>query len=266
MASSRKLQIAALGLVCALLLLGVFFFYLRNSEGSPLEVTGGAPETGNQQATENSPAAMLIEPVSQPKAATSTEPSIRVYIAGAVQKPDVYTLKPGDRLVDGVQAAGGGAADADLESVNLALRVQDEGYYFIPTKSTSPVTSPDSLESAESAPEKQSPGTDPPQETASSPIPPITANPMTGELPNAGGDAEKDTEPGILNGLIDLNAATQPQLETLPGIGPARARAIIAYREQNGPFIAIDEITAVSGIGQGILDSLQGLIAVENSP
>ena len=127
MASSRKLQIAALGLVCALLLLGVFFFYLRNSEGSPLELTGGAPETGNQQATENSPAAMLIEPVSQPKAATSTEPSIRVYIAGAVQKPDVYTLKPGDRLVDGVQAAGGGADDADLESVNLALRVRGRG-------------------------------------------------------------------------------------------------------------------------------------------
>jgi competence protein ComEA len=263
MASSRKLQIAALSLVCALLLLGVFFFYLRNSEGSPLELTGGAPETGNQQATENSPAAMLIEPVSQPKAATSTEPSIRVYIAGAVQKPDVYTLKPGDRLVDGVQAAGGGADDADLESVNLALRVRDEGYYFIPAKSTTPVTSPESLESL---PEKPAPVSGSAQANSSSTIPPITANPMTGELPNAGGDAEKDTEPGILNGLIDLNAATQPQLETLPGIGPARARAIIAYREQNGPFIAIDEITAVSGIGQGILDSLQGLIAVENSP
>ena len=256
------MQIAALSLLCALLLLGLFFFYLRGSEGAPLELTDGAPEPGNQPATENSPAAMVIEPASQPGAETATNRSIRVYIAGAVQKPDVYTLKPGDRLVDGVQAAGGGTDDADLESVNLALRVQDEGYYSIPTKSNTPDAAPESL------PEKPAPDSDsgPAQANSSSTIPPITANLITGELPAAGKEVDKGNEPGTLNGLIDLNTASQAQLETLPGIGPARAQAIIAYREQYGPFTAIEEITAVSGIGQGILDSLQGRIAVENSP
>ena len=62
---------------------------------------------------------------------------------------------------------------------------------------------------------------------------------------------------------VNLNLATQEQLESLPGIGPARARAIIAYRDQSGPFASIDEITAVSGIGQGILNNLQGLITVD---
>ena len=65
---------------------------------------------------------------------------------------------------------------------------------------------------------------------------------------------------------MNLNTATQAALETLPSIGPARARAIIAFREENGLFAAVEEITAVSGIGQGILDNLQGLITVEGSP
>ena len=67
-------------------------------------------------------------------------------------------------------------------------------------------------------------------------------------------------------GLVNLNTATQSDLESLPGIGPARAQAIIAFREQNGFFVAVEEITAVSGIGQGILDNLQGLITVDDAP
>ena len=243
--TSRTLQTAALGLVAALLLLGFFFLYLRNSGGAPLELTDNLPDAANRPATGDSSAAIGAAPELQPEAAP---PSLRVYVAGAVQEPDVYTLKAGDRLVDAVQAAGGGTAAADLESVNLALRVQDGGYYFIPARAT--------------ASEKPAAG-DSTYEKPAAAIARITADPLSGELPRAAGQG---AEPGTLNGLIDLNTATERQLEMLPGIGPARAQAVIAYREQHGPFTAVAEITAVSGIGPGVFDNLRSLVTVRTAP
>ncbi len=250
MTVSRTVQIAALGTLSALLLLGFFFLYLRSSEGAPLEITGATPVVDSQPATGNSSGAPL-------EAEAKPSPSLQIYIAGAVQKPDVYTLQPGDRLVDAVRAAGGGTVAADLESVNLALRVQDEGYYFIPTQVNTPAVS------SATSPEKPADGTDSAGEKSSSPISLITADPMTGELPAVAG---KEIELGTLNGLIDINTADKEQLETLPSIGPARAEDIIAYREQSGPFTIIDEITDVPGIGPGIFDNIQDLITAGAAP
>jgi competence protein ComEA len=57
---------------------------------------------------------------------------IRVYITGAVQNPGVYSVQDGDRWIDAVEAAGGPAADADLNGVNLSRRAQDEDHIFVP--------------------------------------------------------------------------------------------------------------------------------------
>jgi len=57
---------------------------------------------------------------------------IQVYVAGAVAQPGVYYLRDGDRWIDALEAAGGPAADADLESVNLALRLRDEDQVVVP--------------------------------------------------------------------------------------------------------------------------------------
>ncbi len=57
---------------------------------------------------------------------------IQVYVAGAVVQPGVYYLDDGDRWIDAVEAAGGPAADADLLSVNLARRLQDEDQVLVP--------------------------------------------------------------------------------------------------------------------------------------
>jgi len=62
--------------------------------------------------------------------------------------------------------------------------------------------------------------------------------------------------------ILDLNAARTDQLERLPGLGPARARAIVGHRERNGPFRSIEEITAVSGIGPGLLKRLRAHLRV----
>ncbi len=68
------------------------------------------------------------------------------------------------------------------------------------------------------------------------------------------------------SGLIDLNTAPSRELETLPGIGPSLAGAIIAYREDNGPFAAVDDVDSVPGIGPKTLDSIRQLVTVSGAP
>jgi len=63
---------------------------------------------------------------------------------------------------------------------------------------------------------------------------------------------------------IDLNRAEAWLLEALPGIGPSKAQAIIDYRQQNGGFRHITEITKVDGIGPAIYEDIKGLITVGN--
>ncbi|MCF6408556.1 helix-hairpin-helix domain-containing protein [Pseudalkalibacillus salsuginis] len=62
------------------------------------------------------------------------------------------------------------------------------------------------------------------------------------------------------DGKIDINRAEDTELETIPGIGPSKAGAIIAYREENGPFSSIDELVNVPGIGQKTLEQLKEYI------
>src|SRR5574338_517531 len=62
--------------------------------------------------------------------------------------------------------------------------------------------------------------------------------------------------------LININTATAAELDTLPGIGPTTAQKIIDYRQQNGPFVAKEDIINVSGIGPGTYERIKDLITV----
>lgn len=62
--------------------------------------------------------------------------------------------------------------------------------------------------------------------------------------------------------LIDINVASQAELETLPGIGPTTAQKIIEYRDANGPFLSTEDIINVSGIGPGTYERIKDLITV----
>ena len=64
------------------------------------------------------------------------------------------------------------------------------------------------------------------------------------------------------DGLVDINAASSEELETLPGIGPKLAGRIVAYREENGPFTTPEELCEVSGIGEKVLEKIRARIVV----
>lgn len=149
-------------------------------------------------------------------AATDPEPDARVHAAGAVARPGVYRVRPGGRVVDVVDAAGGPGPDADLDQVNLAARVADGERVYVPRR---------------------------------------------GEAPPAGpGEGGPDRGPAA--GPVDLNTATLDQLDALPGVGPATARAILDHRAEHGRFAAVDELLEVRGIGDAKLAALRSRVKV----
>ena len=66
--------------------------------------------------------------------------------------------------------------------------------------------------------------------------------------------------------VVNINTATHAELETLQGIGPAKAKAIIAHREQKGLFASTEHLTEVDGIGQGTMNQLRDSITVGDMP
>ena len=76
-----------------------------------------------------------------------------------------------------------------------------------------------------------------------------------GQSANAGGNSSTST-------VINLNTATQAELETLPGVGPALASTIISYREENGGFSSVNDLRKVSGIGDKKFSDLKDLVSV----
>ncbi len=63
-------------------------------------------------------------------------------------------------------------------------------------------------------------------------------------------------------GPVDVNRATAEELDTLPGIGPTTAAAIVDHREENGPFASVDDLESVRGIGPAKLDAIRDLVSV----
>ena len=84
-------------------------------------------------------------------------------------------------------------------------------------------------------------------------------NPASTIAPSSNNDA---TAAPTINGMVNINTASVAELDTLPGIGPAYAQAIISYRTQNGPFVRIEDIEKVKGIGPKTFEKLKGRITI----
>jgi competence protein ComEA len=77
-----------------------------------------------------------------------------------------------------------------------------------------------------------------------------------------GDDPSSETTGEDQPGRINVNTAAAQELESLPGIGPTKAQAIVDYRDQNGPFRIIDDLLNVPGIGARTLEDIRGRITV----
>lgn len=156
-----------------------------------------------------------------------------VHITGAVKEPSVVTLKAGARVKDAVAAAGGLAAGADAESVNLARVLADGEQIHIPKEGENPAGTD---------------GADPNSTGAG------------GTDPNSTGSTGAPGS-GAAAGKVNLNLADSTTLQTLPGVGPVTAEAIISHRQEQ-PFAAVEDLLLVKGIGPKTFESLRDLVTV----
>ena len=162
-----------------------------------------------------------------------TGETIKVYITGKVKNPGVYKIKAESRIADVIEAAGGITEDANIEKINLAYILEDGMKIEIPSNK-------ESLNKVE-------------DETTNL----ITKN--TNGVTNSDTNNEKAENKKITN-KVNINTATQTELETLPGIGPSIALRICKYREENGKFKSIEEIKNISGIGSNKYQKIKNLI------
>ncbi len=170
------------------------------------------------------------------KVEDSSKNLIYVYVAGEVNNPSVVELEEGQRVADAIEKAGGLTDSGEIKNINLAYKLQDGEKLYIPSLD-------EVIESKENDIN----------------IAYITSG-INSDENQKNNNAESNLNSNIDNGLININTATQTELETLDGIGPSTAKKIIDYREENGKFKSIEEIQNVPGIGDakyaGIKDDI----------
>ncbi len=176
--------------------------------------------------------AVVATAVAAPSGAT--EPTraaeLVVYVTGAVRRPGVYRLATGSRADDAIKAAGGFTGNAAEASLNLARVLQDGEQLAVATK----------------------------DEAAAGGAGAAVGGGAAG---GTGGSGGSGTAPKG-GAKVDLNTASAEELDTLPGIGPATAAKIVADREANGPFRAVQDLMRIPGIGAKKSDALKDLVTV----
>ena len=237
---------------------------LSDTEGSPGENDGDSEGNGQDAGSRSQDPATETDLQETDETGTageapadgadSGEPElIYVFVCGAVAQEGVYELPAGSRVYQAVEAAGGYAADADTSYINQADPVTDAQKLEIPT-----VEEAEKLrEEAALAAENRQAETD--AESGSGPDGAAAgyANNGAGQMNNSAGQADDAAAR-----LININTADEAALQTLPGIGAAKAASIVRYREANGGFSSIEEIKKVSGIGDITYENIKGCITV----
>ena len=160
--------------------------------------------------------------VSIPAAPPATLGEVTVHVAGSVRRPGVYRLPSGSRVVDAIDRAGGTRRGSDSGALNLAAALADGSRIYVPRHGEH--VAPDSASD-----------------------------------PSAGSSAATVSAPPA---PVAINEASTAELETLPGIGPTTAAAIVEYRTANGPFATVDDLESVPGIGPAKLDAVRDLVTL----
>ena len=155
-----------------------------------------------------------------------------VDIKGEVNNPGTYEVLPDTRVLDVIEKAGGLTANANTSVNNLSLKVKDEMVIII--YSNEEVSNFSKVKEKESQVSKSCNSSDIKNDTC----------------------INNDS----LSGLVNINTASKEELMTLTGIGESKALDIISYRDNNGLFNDISDITKVSGIGDSLYAKIKDFI------
>lgn len=163
-------------------------------------------------------------PVAPGSAQAAAGPDLIVDVVGKVRQPGIVTVPKGSRVYQAIEAAGGLKGRVDTTALNLARELTDGEQILV--------------------------GLDPVE---------VSAAPGAASAPGAAAPGVGAPAQGI---KVNLNTATAEQLDTLPGVGPVTAQAILGWRQTNGRFGAVDDLLDVKGIGEATLAELRDLVVV----
>ena len=157
-----------------------------------------------------------------------------VYVTGAVKSPGVYKLSEDARIFQAVEAAGGFTSRADETSLNLAEPLADGVHVHVATKGERRAATPPSQPA-------RIPG-----------VPSQTLHVV----------AAPSKQPQQVSNLVDINHASEIELQKLNGIGPALSQRIIEYRQTHGAFTKPEDLLRVKGIGPSKLNKMRPQIQI----
>jgi competence protein ComEA len=192
-------------------------------------------------ASSNSSSATTTSSASSPSVAVSTEnhssevkanSKMMIDVKGAVKNPGVYEVKPGMRIVDAIDLAGGMNNSADRKNINLAMQLTDQQVVYVPVKGEIKADDPSALK------------------------------PTTGAVNGADSTTTSSTSGTKSSEIININSASKEELLNLNGVGDKKADQIINYREEKGAFKSIEDLKNVQGIGDKIFEGLKDSITV----
>ena len=211
-----------------LVIITYYYLYLKNSTE---EISNQDLEVNNTQESNQTN-----------ETEKETEETIVVHISGAVNIEGIVELEAGSRIANAIEKVGGVKENADMTDINLAYPLEDGMKIHIPTKEETEANKNNENMIDESYVTSSSGGVSSKEDTNS-----------------IQGSSKSTTS----NEKVNINTATQEELDTLPGIGPSIASKIIDYREQNGKFNSIEEIKEVSGIGDAKYEKIKDSITIK---
>lgn len=207
----------------AAVLILLVFAGCGSREDEPEETVVLLEEESETEAASDKDTEQKYDREEETKDQEKTEPeTIIVYVCGEVKKEGVVTLPAGSRIYQAIEMAGGVTEEAEASWLNLAEVLTDGARIYVPGK----------------------------EEVSEGNL----------AVPEGAGRNEGSSEAS--DGLVNLNQASKEELMTLPGIGEAKAEAILQYRTEHGNFGSIDEIKNISGIKDGVFEKIKDKITV----
>ena len=191
----------------------------------PAEAAVTGETAGDEEPAEEEPSS---EESGETAAAAEHPARIWVHVCGAVKREGVYELPEGSRVFEALRLAGGCTAEADTSYCNQAAVLSDAQKVYIPTKEEA-----EKLRAAEAVPQEAG-------------------------APEAGAGSS-----GTAGGKININTADAALLTQIPGVGESKAKSIIAYRDEHGPFRTTEDLMKVSGIAAASFEKMRDYITAE---